>query len=74
MPRVSVDPDLCVGTTDCISLAPSAFALNEEAGVSEPLPGAASTRIDKLIAAGRQCPTRAIRVVDDDGNVLVDSG
>jgi ferredoxin len=60
--RVRVDPDLCIGTGDCWRLAPQAFQLDEERGVSAPLPGAESTDPDVLAEAAFNCPTRAITV------------
>ena len=39
-PRVTVDPDLCIGTGDCWRLVPDAFQLDEARGVSVPKPGA----------------------------------
>lgn len=73
MRNVTVDPDLCVGTADCVRIAPAAFQLNEELGISEVQPGAQSTDIELLIQAAQQCPTLAIRVVGDDGKVLFES-
>jgi ferredoxin len=64
--RVRVDADLCVGTGECWRLAPQAFRLDEERGVSVPLPGAAATGIDVLTEAAFNCPTRAISV-DETG-------
>lgn len=71
---VAVDPELCIGSTECNRIAPDAFALDESAGVSVPLPGAADTAIERLVEAARNCPTNAISVVDADGIVLVRSG
>lgn len=73
MTRVSVDPDLCIGSGDCVRLVPAAFLLDEAAGVSVPLPGAGSAPVEALVAAALNCPTNAIRVVGDDGEVLVAS-
>lgn len=73
MARVSIDPDLCIGSGDCVRLVPVAFVLDEEAGVSRPLPTAADAPIDRLVAAALNCPTNAIRVETDGGEVLVAS-
>lgn len=59
---VSVDPELCVGTGDCVRLAPAAFRIDEARGVSVPLPGAQRTDVDLLEEAAFNCPTRAITV------------
>ena len=70
--RVSIDPDLCIGSSECGRLLPMAFELDEETGVSHPLPGATQAPIDDLVAAGRNCPTNAI-TVETDGTVVVAS-
>ena len=73
MTQVTVDEELCVGTGDCARIAPLAFHVDEDRSVSIPLPGAATTDLALLVEAARQCPTNAIRVVDDDGTVAYES-
>jgi ferredoxin len=63
--QVSVDPDLCIGSGDCVNLVPAAFRLDEERGISTPLDGARDVDPARLVAAARGCPTQAIRVVVD---------
>lgn len=70
--EVTVDPELCIGSGDCVRVAPEAFHLDEIAGVSVPLQGAASTDIALLVRAAEGCPTQAIRLVQD-GVVLHES-
>jgi len=60
--RVTVDPELCVGTAECVRLAPQAFAIDEHRGVSVPRSGAATTDLAVLQEAAFNCPTRAITV------------
>jgi ferredoxin len=60
--RVTIDPDLCIGTGDCVRLAPGAFRIDERRGVSTVLPGAAQTDIELLEEAAFNCPTKAIAV------------
>lgn len=67
---VSIDPDLCIGSGDCGRLAPGAFELRDDLGVSVPRPGAAETDVALLVRAAVGCPTQAIRVVADDGTIL----
>lgn len=62
---VSVDPDLCIGSGDCVNLIPEAFRLDEERGVSVALDAARDADPTRLVAAARGCPTQAIRVVVD---------
>lgn len=71
--RVTVDPELCIGSGDCARLAPGAFRVDEERGVSVPLDGAAETDRELLLRAAVQCPTQAIRVMAPDGTVLHES-
>ena len=68
--RASIDPELCIGSAECNRLAPDAFLLDEETGVSAPLPGAESADEAELIAAAEACPTQAIRLRRADGSVL----
>jgi ferredoxin len=67
---VSVDPDLCIGSGDCNRVAPDAFELREDLGVSVPLRGAGEVDLEQLLRAAVGCPTQAIRVVAADGTVL----
>ena len=43
LPEVSVDERRCVGSGDCVDVAPTAFAVDEDAGLVRVLPGAAGT-------------------------------
>ena len=70
--EVSVDPELCIGSGDCVRLVPAAFRIDENQGVSVPLEDAASADVALLVRAARGCPTQAIRVVRD-GEVLHES-
>jgi ferredoxin len=63
--RVSVDPDLCVGTAECVRIAPAAFRIDEARGVSVPQPAATTTDRRRLEEAAFACPTRAISVADE---------
>lgn len=62
MPEVSIDADLCIGSGDCTRVAPAAFALDEDRGVSVVRPGADAVAEELLLLAARGCPTQAIRV------------
>ena len=58
---VTIDPDLCIGSSECVRIAPDAFAIDEASGVSIPLPGAAAADPGRLDEAERSCPTGALR-------------
>ena len=66
---VSVDHDLCVGSTMCVLTAGSVFALDDEGqSVVEDPDGADRATI---LDAAAQCPMEAISVRDPDtGEVL----
>ena len=61
-PRVTIDPDLCIGSGDCVRLMPDAFRIDESRGVSMPLPGAATANAELLDEAAFNCPTHAIAI------------
>ena len=69
---VSVDPDLCIGSGDCVRIAPLAFRLADDDSVSRPTAEAPACAVEQLLDAARSCPTRAIRLVRD-GVVLHES-
>jgi len=62
----SIDADLCIGSTECNRIAPRAFQLEADAGVSRVLPGASEVDVDTLHQAERACPTQAIRMARED--------
>ncbi len=70
--EVTVDPELCIGSGDCVARAPGAFEIDDAAGVSVPLAGAVFGDRDLVLRAAMGCPTQAIRVVED-GVVLHES-
>jgi ferredoxin len=70
---VTIDPERCIGSGDCVRLEPAAFQIQDDLGVAVPLDGAADVGIDTLVHAARNCPTNAIAVIAADGNVLVAS-
>jgi len=67
--EVSVDPDLCIGSGDCVRIAPAAFVLDDDEGVSHPTASAGETDLAVLLEAARSCPTQAIAVVRDGDGV-----
>lgn len=68
--RVTIDPDLCIGSGDCARVSAAAFAIDEAQGVAVPLPGASTEDPVLLVRAAVGCPTQAITVVAADGAVL----
>ena len=66
--KVRVDRALCIGVGNCVALAPTVFALDQEnkAVVVDP----SSVDDDTLLEAAESCPENAIIVEDDKGNQL----
>jgi ferredoxin len=63
--EASVDPDLCIGSGDCVARVPLAFVIDDAAGVAVVTPAAVTAPRDDLLQAAMVCPTQAIRVVED---------
>jgi ferredoxin len=63
---VSVDENRCVGSGDCANVAPTAFEVDEDAGLARVLPGAAGTDRALLERAAHSCPTVAIVLADGE--------
>jgi ferredoxin len=74
MPHVTVDPELCIGSSECVRLLPVAFRIDESIGVSVPLAAAATADIGLLLSARRSCPTHAIEITDANGAAVADEG
>lgn len=63
--RVRIDPELCIGTAECIRIVPGAFRLDKARGVSEPTDLAETADPLHLAEAARSCPTQAISVEEE---------
>ena len=68
--QVTVDPDLCIGSAECVRILPGGFQIDELRGVSVPQPAADTADRELLAEVVRSCPTGAVRVVDSQGNAL----
>lgn len=66
---IRIDRSLCVGFGDCISAAPSAFALDAQ-GVAEFMNPDAVQR-ERLVQACDACPVDALTVLDAAGRQIV---
>jgi ferredoxin len=67
--EVIIDPDLCIGSGDCVRAVPGAFRLHDAAGVSVPTAEAPAADREAILRAAHGCPTQAIRVAEG-GTVL----
>jgi ferredoxin len=63
--RVTVDPELCIGTAECVRIVPDGFRIDEVRGVSVPADRADRADPIRLAAAVRSCPMGAITL--DEG-------
>ncbi len=63
--RVRVDPELCIGSAECVRIVPGAFHIDKERGVSGPTDLAETADPARLAEAARSCPTQAIAIADD---------
>ena len=59
---MTVDPELCIGSGECVRLLPDSFRIDDSRGVSTPQPSAATADRALLDEAAQSCPTRAITV------------
>jgi len=66
-PLIEVDKDLCVGSGECVAVAPQAFLLGQDDSTATVLLGAGDVNLDLLIDAEIGCPTGAIRVERSTG-------
>jgi len=63
--KVKVDRLLCIGTADCVAVAPNTFELDEEAkSVVKKQNGDSD---EKILEAAKVCPVLAIIVEDEEG-------
>jgi len=64
--RIRVDKAACIGTGDCIKIAPGVFQFDEQllSEVKDPAGADEAT----VVWAARKCPTHAIFVEDDQSN------
>lgn len=58
--KVRVDPELCIGSAECVRIAPRAFRLDPARNISEPTDAAETTDPRLIEEAVRACPTGAI--------------
>ncbi len=63
--RIAVDRTACVGSGDCMEIAPGVFELDEE-GIATVVDASAADRETLLLAAER-CPSQAIKLWELDG-------
>jgi ferredoxin len=63
--RIEVDRELCFGFADCVSTAPTVFALGED-GIATVI-DADGASPELITEAAQNCPVDAITITDADG-------
>ncbi len=67
---VRIDREICIGSGNCVKVAPELFELDEETIVAF-VPGAADIPREKVLDACEVCPVQALIVTDAEGRELV---
>ena len=82
--KIIVDRNLCIGAASCVIVAGDVFELDGENKAVIKLKGGAknsgpaersaleseSTKDADIVAAAQSCPTKAITIMADDGNII----
>ena len=64
---IEVDPELCIGSGDCVGWAPDAFALGPDDITARVLSTPSNANLESVKDAALSCPTGAIRLVSATG-------
>lgn len=67
---VVIEEDLCIGSGNCVNMAPEVFQLSEE-GIVEFVDGTRAIDPERLKEACNLCPVEALVVKDAEGEQLV---
>lgn len=67
---VRIDRELCIGSGNCVKVAPDLFELDDET-IASFAPGADSVPRAKILDACEVCPVQALVVTDAEGRELV---
>jgi ferredoxin len=68
---VAVDKDVCISSGKCVADAPGAFRFDADE-LAEPVSRSPGLSDAALLEIGRNCPSGAIAVFDEDGTPLLD--
>ncbi len=64
---IRIDQELCISSGKCVADAPGSFRFDDEE-LAEVIPGGEGIDSEGLLAVARNCPGRAITLVDDAGS------
>lgn len=65
--RVVVDPQVCIGTSQCTEVAPQGYRMNEDHTLALAKTGATD---EDLLLGAQSCPVFAITVFDENGKQI----
>lgn len=65
--RATVDPDLCIGTSQCAEVAPNGYRMNADHTLPVPKPDASR---EALLEGAMSCPVGALTVHDEQGEQI----
>ena len=68
---VRIERDICIGSENCVSLAPEVFRLDDEQIVDFVDTEAPDVERERLIEACDLCPVDALVVIDETGTRVV---
>ena len=66
--RIHVNVDDCMSSGKCVADYPNAFAFDDDELAT--ITDATVLSDEQLIRAARNCPSRALVLLDDDGNAI----
>ena len=67
--RIEINIDDCMSSGKCVADYPDAFDFDDEE-LAVLRDGASGLTDEQMLRAARNCPSRAIQLFDDDGNVI----
>jgi len=67
---VRIDRDTCIGTANCLRVAPDLFELDDQV-ICDFKDGGAETVRETVIEACSVCPVDALEVLDENGERLI---
>ena len=67
--KVAVDPDKCIGSANCVAIAPEVLDLGDD-GKAYVKPDADLKDVVSILDAAKSCPVEAITVHDANGKQI----
>ena len=68
--QIEIDRDLCIGAGSCIALAPKVFKFDKNFKAILKKYNAAQISFDTIYNAACSCPTKAIKLYDENGKEI----